>query len=71
MTRNPPPARSPCNGVCAMDDASGLCIGCYRTLDEIATWSAMADANRRAVLDAMRVRRRQARLTAKVREVGR
>ena len=29
------PSRS-CISVCTMDQASGLCIGCYRTLDEIA-----------------------------------
>ena len=29
---------SPCTGVCRMDEASGLCIGCRRTQMEIATW---------------------------------
>ena len=32
-----------------MEAASGLCQGCLRTLDEIAGWSAMTDASRRAV----------------------
>jgi predicted Fe-S protein YdhL (DUF1289 family) len=31
---------SPCVGVCRMDAASGYCLGCWRTLDEIAHWSA-------------------------------
>ena len=26
---------SPCIDVCKMDEASGLCQGCYRRLDEI------------------------------------
>ena len=30
--------QSPCIGVCSMDDLSGLCQGCYRTLDEIQQW---------------------------------
>ncbi len=40
---------SPCVSVCHMEATSGLCQGCLRTLDEIAGWSAMTDANRRAV----------------------
>jgi len=30
---------SPCISVCRMDAASGLCEGCFRTLDEICQWS--------------------------------
>jgi len=40
---------SPCICVCTMDPATGLCLGCYRTLDEIAAWSGMSDADKRAV----------------------
>lgn len=40
---------SPCISVCVMDAASGLCQGCWRTLDEIAAWSAMTDGGKRAV----------------------
>ena len=29
---------SPCIGVCAMDEATGFCQGCYRTIDEIQGW---------------------------------
>ncbi len=29
---------SPCVGICTMDDASGYCMGCARTGDEIAAW---------------------------------
>lgn len=31
---------SPCVNICAMDAVSGLCVGCARTLDEIAGWSS-------------------------------
>jgi predicted Fe-S protein YdhL (DUF1289 family) len=27
-----------------------LCLGCYRTLDEIATWSQMSDAEKMQIL---------------------
>lgn len=43
------PVSSPCISVCKMDDARGLCIGCMRTIDEIAAWSTMNDAARLAV----------------------
>ena len=33
-----------------MDPQRGLCLGCGRTLDEIARWSAMSEAEREAVL---------------------
>ena len=33
-----------------MDPKSGLCIGCARTLDEIARWAEMTDAERERVL---------------------
>lgn len=41
---------SPCVNVCRMDDASGLCEGCGRTLDEIACWSVLDEEEKRAVL---------------------
>ena len=41
------PVPSPCVSVCRMDAASGLCEGCFRTLDEIAAWSRMDDEGKR------------------------
>ena len=43
------PVLSPCISVCRMDAGTGLCEGCYRTLDEIAAWSRMSDDEKRAV----------------------
>jgi predicted Fe-S protein YdhL (DUF1289 family) len=40
---------SPCINVCRIDEATRLCIGCLRTLDEIAAWSVLTDGERRAV----------------------
>jgi uncharacterized protein len=42
--------KSPCVKVCQMDPTRDLCIGCLRTLDEIARWGAMSEAQREAVL---------------------
>jgi predicted Fe-S protein YdhL (DUF1289 family) len=50
---------SPCIKVCVMNDAIGLCRGCYRTLDEIARWSQMTDEERLQVIEST-VRRKSA-----------
>lgn len=49
---------SPCVGVCVIDEASGLCEGCLRTLDEIALWGSSSPAQRREVLARIDARRR-------------
>jgi predicted Fe-S protein YdhL (DUF1289 family) len=48
---------SPCINVCRMDAATGWCEGCQRTLHEIAAWSGLADADKRAVWQALPARR--------------
>lgn len=40
---------SPCINVCRMNATSGLCEGCLRTLDEIASWGVWGDEAKRAV----------------------
>lgn len=47
---------SPCIGVCSMDDLSGLCMGCFRTMDEIQNWWDMDDASKQAVIEQSSVR---------------
>jgi len=51
------PIQTPCINVCTMDAASGLCSGCGRTLDEIARWAAMSDAERAAVMGRLEDRK--------------
>lgn len=53
---------SPCIDVCRMDPATGWCVGCLRTIDEIAGWAALADDAKREVL--ARVAERRARRPA-------
>lgn len=48
-TTSPDPVPSPCVGVCRIAPASGVCEGCWRTLDEIAAWGSLPDAARRAI----------------------
>jgi predicted Fe-S protein YdhL (DUF1289 family) len=41
---------TPCNRVCVVHPALGLCIGCGRSLDEIGRWSDFAPAERARVM---------------------
>jgi predicted Fe-S protein YdhL (DUF1289 family) len=41
---------SPCNKVCVMHPSLGLCIGCGRSLDEVARWSDFATAERARIM---------------------
>jgi uncharacterized protein len=41
---------SPCTKVCTIDPRSGLCWGCGRTLDEIARWGSLDDAERSRIM---------------------
>lgn len=54
------PVASPCIKLCVMDDAAGHCAGCFRTLSEIAAWSAMDDDARREVLKRIEARKLRA-----------
>ena len=38
---------SPCVNICTIKD--DLCIGCGRTLEEIATWTAMTNDERKLI----------------------
>jgi predicted Fe-S protein YdhL (DUF1289 family) len=48
---------TPCLGICLMNPVDGLCAGCARSLDEIARWASMSDAERRAIMDVLPDRR--------------
>ncbi|MES1975542.1 MAG: DUF1289 domain-containing protein [Pseudomonadota bacterium] len=49
---------SPCVNICVMDEASGLCTGCARTIDEIAGWSGGSAAWRDRVMAELPARMR-------------
>lgn len=48
-----------------MDPAKEVCAGCWRTLDEIARWRDMSDAEKRVVLAATALRRKAVELPIK------
>jgi predicted Fe-S protein YdhL (DUF1289 family) len=41
---------SPCTGTCRLDVTGESCLGCRRTIDEIAFWSTMDRAGKHRVL---------------------
>jgi len=49
---------SPCISVCQIDDRTGFCIGCFRTIDEIRDWIIMPPEERHQVLARLAERRR-------------
>jgi predicted Fe-S protein YdhL (DUF1289 family) len=57
MDPKPPAIASPCVKTCAVDGASGLCLGCLRTLSEIAAWSGLDPAERARIMAELPARR--------------
>lgn len=58
----PPKAiKTPCIKVCVVDGETGLCMGCYRQLSEVAGWSGLSDAERSAIMADLPGRRRRIR----------
>ena len=50
--------QSPCTQLCTIDPATGWCLGCARSLDEIAIWGSASEARQREILAALPERRR-------------
>ena len=57
MSHPPAPIVTPCVKVCIVDGASGLCLGCYRTLGEVARWSQLSEAQRAELMAELPARR--------------
>ncbi|HEY1750658.1 MAG TPA: DUF1289 domain-containing protein [Caulobacteraceae bacterium] len=56
-----PPIATPCVKVCIVDGESGLCLGCQRTLGEVAGWARYSDAERAAIMAELPSRRARIR----------
>ena len=48
---------SPCISICLMDEATGWCEGCLRTIHEIDAWGSLNDAGKQTVLSLIEERR--------------
>jgi predicted Fe-S protein YdhL (DUF1289 family) len=51
-----PPIESPCVNICALEPASDICLGCGRSLAEIARWSRYSDAERAEIMASLPAR---------------
>jgi len=40
---------TPCIKVCFVDPDSAMCVGCFRTLSELAQWTKLSDAERETI----------------------
>jgi len=41
---------SPCIKICVIHPQERLCVGCYRSIDEIGRWSTLSAAERQAIM---------------------
>ena len=48
---------SPCVAVCVLDQASGFCRGCYRTIAEISAWSSLGGDEKRRIVAELPARK--------------
>jgi predicted Fe-S protein YdhL (DUF1289 family) len=55
---------SPCTRICSLNPATGLCRGCGRTIEEIAGWAALSDAERARIMTLLPERLAAARAAA-------
>ena len=60
-TGPPPPIKTPCIKVCVVDGESGLCLGCYRELAEVAGWARFTDDERARIMAELPSRRARIR----------
>ena len=54
---NPEHVPSPCVSVCALDASGRICMGCFRTLDEIAAWGTLEATEKRRILTELPARK--------------
>jgi predicted Fe-S protein YdhL (DUF1289 family) len=47
---------SPCVKICTLDARSRMCLGCGRSIDEIARWTALSAAERARVMSELPAR---------------
>lgn len=59
--RPPAPIATPCIKVCVIDGETGLCMGCYRELTEVAAWQKLSDEDRARIMTELPTRRNRIR----------
>ena len=49
---------SPCVKLCVVHPEARICVGCYRSIDEISGWSNLSPEARRALMEELPTRAR-------------
>jgi predicted Fe-S protein YdhL (DUF1289 family) len=60
MPQEAPDAESPCIRECVIDQQTGYCRGCWRTLDEISFWTSYTPGEKQRILQCLQARRNAA-----------
>ncbi len=53
---------SPCVKICELDEHKTLCIGCFRTVEEIGEWRLASQDRQLEILTASKARRKATNL---------
>jgi predicted Fe-S protein YdhL (DUF1289 family) len=61
---------TPCVAVCQIDPKTGFCLGCFRTLKEIAQWGKFSEEERQALLPELDRRKEEDRLRWEAKRKG-
>ena len=56
MTKKIP--STPCINICKINSEDGYCLGCFRTLDEIAVWTQLNDADKERIYKEINERKK-------------
>ena len=48
--------QSPCVKLCVVHPEARICVGCFRSIDEISGWSRLSAEERRAIMDDLPAR---------------
>lgn len=47
------PIKTPCVKVCFVDPKAGVCLGCFRTMEELGRWTRYSNEERDAIMQAL------------------
>jgi predicted Fe-S protein YdhL (DUF1289 family) len=56
---------TPCIGLCKIDQTSRLCMGCYRSIEEITRWGHLSESERLALMKQLPTREKLLTQTTK------
>lgn len=51
--------QSPCIKTCTLDPKTGLCLGCYRNMEEIINWMVYDQKEKQEILNRIEIRKRK------------